>query len=86
MTSVVSIAPLATIVDWHALGLVALASAAIGIAVTLSMALSVVTMLRASDAASEGRNGAAHAQRAASVVFAAITIGILLIGVYEIAS
>jgi hypothetical protein len=76
---------LATIINWDALGQVALVSTVVGIAVTLSMSLSVVTMLKAGDLEAES-SGRAVAYRAVSVVFAAITVGILLLGIYEIAS
>jgi hypothetical protein len=86
MSSIATFVPTAKIVDWHALSQVAMVSAIIGIGVTLAMSISVVAMLRAGDSDGQGPAGVAHAWRAVSVLFAAVTVGILLLGIYEIAS
>jgi hypothetical protein len=85
--------PLASpIVDWGSLGKVAIASLAIGVAVTVILALGIAANLIASDETREGQSGAsivglrALTVLSVVVVLAAIVLGILTIAGFNFGS
>lgn len=74
------------IVDWGALGQVAMISAAIGLVVTTALAIAVRTSLAGEDLAADGRSGAALGRRAITAVSVLVAVGVFVLGIYEIVS
>jgi hypothetical protein len=74
------------IVDWAALGDVALISLGIGMLVTTTLAIAVRSALTASDKQANGESGAALLNRTVAVVSVLVAASAFAMGIYEIAS
>jgi len=73
------------IVDWAALGQVALISLLIGVVVTTALAVAVRSFLVGADASQSGDGAGAIRRQVTGVLAVAIAVGVLSLGIYEIA-
>ncbi len=74
------------IVDWAALGDVALISLAIGLTVTTTLAIAVRTALAAQDQSAEGNSGPALVNRVIAGLAVLAALSVFVLGIYEIAA
>jgi hypothetical protein len=74
------------IVDWAALGDVALISLAIGLVVTTTLAIAVRTALAAQDQSAEGHSGPALINRLIAGLSVLAALSVFVLGIYEIAA